>query len=229
MFPNAIKFQFPNANFDCFLTVVNASQFRDWQQNGQLIVEHLKQETRGRRRIISKYDRPRAAKRIARIQRFLSQVQPRSVLPPILPQSVVLNVRKRFPERRRGSLYVLPQNLRFHVIDGQHRIWGAMAALRGVDVPLPVTITTGLNEMEEGALFLLINHTQKSVPATIRLLAISVMRRRPQMKNYDLRPLLRALGFKDAEIRTLDIATDQVRDGRHFWFDKIKLPTTEED
>jgi len=191
-----------------------------------LNIDYLKVVKKKSKRVIERYQRSKEPRRIRKIVNFLSTQQRNSVLLPILPQNVVLNVRKKFHATRiRGDLYRIPDRVRFQVVDGQHRI-EALIKLE-INLPLPVTITTGLSEIQEGALFLLINHTQKRVPASIRMLDIAGMRRRRLKLN--LQPLLDVLGFTGADVRTLDIAAEQALKKDHFWYDKITLPRSEEE
>ena len=174
--------------------------------------------------MIKSYQRSRERTRINKIRRFLGGGDADSILPPILPQNVVLNVRESFmPTEVRPGLYILPKDVRYRVVDGQHRIEAIMDMNA---IPVPATITVGLDAVQEGALFLLINHTQKRVPAAVRLLNMAGMRnRRPRIK---VQPLLSVLGLTGADLATLDVAAEQVLDGSHFWFDKVALPPDEE-
>jgi DGQHR domain-containing protein len=226
MFPKSIRFKFPKTKIDCYLTVVESQQLRQWREDGKLKIEYLSVAENKGRRTIKRYQRTKELRRIGKIRTFLTDQQPNSVIPPILPQNVVLNVREKFKPVRIQSMYRIPDNLRYHVIDGQHRI-EALIEIE-TSIPLPVTILTGLTEIQEGALFLLINHTQKRVPASIRMLDIAGMRRSRQGRKWDLDPLLQVLGFSDADVDTLEVAADQALKREHFWFDKISLPSGEE-
>jgi hypothetical protein len=152
-----------------------------------------------------------------------------SILKPILPQNIVLNVRKEFEVTRRNNFLVrLPEDLRFNVIDGQHRL-EALLELEDDNFPIPITIIKGLNELEEAALFLQINHTQKTVPAEIRLLNIARMRRARRYPRLNFEDLFRVLGFKGVDnIEALDVSAEQVLNSRHFFFRRVLLPSTEE-
>ncbi len=225
MYPDAFLFTFPNSAVDCYLTLVKSSDLKNWRQNDRLRIEYLKIVTGHHGKKIERYQRSKEPRRINKIRRFLSIDGNDSIIPPILPQNVVLNVRKKFEQKKGASgLYCIPNDSKFSVVDGQHRI-EALIGYSG-DLTIPATITVGLSQQEEGALFLLINHTQKKVPATVRLLDIAGMRKSQPMKK--LEPLLQAIGFGRTDLKTLDIASEQVLNKGHFWYDKVRVPEGEE-
>jgi DGQHR domain-containing protein len=225
MYPKAFLFKFPNSAVDCYLTLIRSSDLKKWRQDDKLRIEYLRIVTGIDGKKIERYQRSKEARRINKIKRFLDVNGTDSVIPPILPQNVVLNARKEFDQKMgNDGLYLIPNDVKFSVVDGQHRIEALIE--HPADLTIPATITVGLNQQEEGALFLLINHTQKKVPATIRLLDIAGMRKSQPMKK--LEPLLQAIGFGRTDLKTLDLASEQVLKKGHFWFDKVRVPEGEE-
>lgn len=60
----------------------------------------------------------------------------------------------------------VPDEVRFLVVDGQHRLWAQHYTDR--DAPYACVIHTGLSEVEMARLFLEINDNQKRVPSSLR-------------------------------------------------------------
>jgi DGQHR domain-containing protein len=210
------------------LTIATVNQLKQWNREKRLNIARLRIIPSGRGRVIRNYQRAPQRGRVTRIRRFLTQTRSTSILKPILPQNIVLNVRKEFKVTRSHDFLVrLPEDLRFNVIDGQHRL-EALLELEDDDFPIPITIIKGLNELEEAALFLQINHTQKTVPAEIRLLNIARMRRARRYPGHYFEDLFRVLGFKDVNIEALDVSAEQVLNSGHFFFRRVQLPSTEE-
>jgi DGQHR domain-containing protein len=224
LYPRAVPFEFERAKVKCYLTVMGAEQIADLLSRRRVIVEHLEIVKARSGKVIKKYQRSREERRIGKIVNFLEQPNAHSIIPAILPQNVVLNVREGIRLTHSGQVVTLPDNLRFHVVDGQHRIEALSRVVQ--DLPIPVTITSGLSEVQEAGLFLLINHTQKRVPAAIRLLDIAGMMNRHA--GVDLDPLMKAMGMNNADRNTLVIAADQVLKRGHFWYDKMNIPGSEE-
>jgi DGQHR domain-containing protein len=227
MYPRAIRINL-TTGVQSYLTAFSASDLERLYPR-YLRIELLECPPTDRGRQIKRYARPKDEKRVNKIRRFLESQS--SVIPPVLPQSIVLNVRRRFqPRVLNEDIVLLPQGLRFYVIDGQHRIFGAIEAYRQsrINTFLPATILEGLTELQETALFLLINHTQKRVEPTIRLLDAIRMLQRRRTPNSDVREFLRILGFREADLDVLVAAREQVLDESHFWFRYVQLPTGEE-
>jgi DGQHR domain-containing protein len=230
LFPNAFEARFPNAGIDCYLTWATPAQIKDWRKHERLITEHLviDRDAAGNK-IIAKYQRSTDQKRVRAIRKLLESRERNSILPPILSQSVVLNVRESFRVNRRATYVKLPTNLNFHVVDGQHRVEALEGLNDSVIAPIPVTIVRGLSELQEAALFLLINHTQKKVSASVRLLDIARMLGETRNTSVNPDPLFEALRFKSASKHALSVAAEQVLKSSHFWFDKVNLPEGEEE
>src|SRR5208283_1917507 len=82
-----------------------------------------------------------------------------------LPNAVVVATDEGDFDKDQGLL-VLPDRIRFLVVDGQHRLYAANYSK--VDLHYAVTMHLGLTRQQMARLFLEINDTQKRVPASLR-------------------------------------------------------------
>lgn len=230
VFPKAFEIRYPSTGYRVFLTVMMGRRLARMERDGKLRTDFVVVKDSQRGRVIRKYQRPKSKSRVNSIKQFLGGASTRSLTPAILPQGIVLSVRRRLRLRARPStrLVNLPRGLTYHIVDGQHRVAALVALSKTLDFPIPVAVVSGLTEAQEGALFLMMNHTQKKVPAEVRLLHIARLSRGSRSERYDSSSLLRAVGVRGATLEALDLAARQVLSREHFWFDKVSLPEGEE-
>jgi len=81
------------------------------------------------------------------------------------PNTIVLATSKQTIEIKNGELR-LPGNIRFLVVDGQHRLWAQRFSEH--DAVYGCVIHTGLTERDMARLFLEINDNQRRVPSSLR-------------------------------------------------------------
>lgn len=83
----------------------------------------------------------------------------------VFPNSIVLATNQKDFELADCKLLV-PSEIRFLVVDGQHRLWAQHYSDK--EVGYSCVIHTGLEEVQMARLFLEINDTQKRVPSSLR-------------------------------------------------------------
>tara|TARA_A100001015_G_C15040240_1_gene739122 strand:- start:530 stop:3124 length:2595 start_codon:yes stop_codon:yes gene_type:complete len=81
------------------------------------------------------------------------------------------NKRQRLGSGRTGELIVQGRPGMFHVIDGQHRLFGYSGTKEEqvLDQPLIVTMYNDLSEVEEAELFIDVNENQKKVDVSLKI------------------------------------------------------------
>lgn len=95
------------------------------------------------------------------------------------PNAVVLATDVHQPKFSNGELS-LPSNIRFLVVDGQHRIWAQNFS--DYEASYACVLHYGLSEVEMARLFLEINDNQKRVPSSLRWDLVRLVR--PQDDPY---------------------------------------------
>lgn len=81
------------------------------------------------------------------------------------PNAIVLATNQaELKESDRGLM--IPEDIRFLVVDGQHRLWAQRFS--SFEAPYSCVVHTGLTEVEMARLFLEINDNQKRVPSSLR-------------------------------------------------------------
>ena len=104
-------------------------------------------------------------------QRMVRQDRARQIALAVLdqqrtfPNAIVLATDRRDFELNECEV-LLPQRIKFLVVDGQHRLWAQK--FTSFEAKYACTIHMGLSEVDMARLFLEINDTQKRVPSSLR-------------------------------------------------------------
>lgn len=138
----------------------------------------------------------RIKKPIEGFQRMVNESRAQDIASAVLdqrrtfPNAIVLATNAKVVAEPEGGRMALPEDSRFLIVDGQHRLWAQHFS--SYDAPYICVIHFGLKEKEMATLFLEINANQKRVPASLR---------------WDLFRLTRPDDDPD-EVRTADLVFD---------------------
>lgn len=104
-------------------------------------------------------------------QRIVRERRAREIALAVLDQqrtfpSAIVLATDRAELHVQGGRIQLPSNIRFLVVDGQHRLWAQRFS--EYDAEYACVIHTGLSEVEMARLFLEINDNQRRVPSSLR-------------------------------------------------------------
>ena len=171
------------------------------------------------------YQRFEDKKRVKDLADFLINYKGDRLVKPILPSSIVINVRDSRDVNFEGGMLTIKRNAKLNIVDGQHRAKGLIEAQsRGedLDYEIPVSFVTNLERFQEAAQFLMINVKQKPVRTD---LALTVLHELEQARTADfVEKLKKALKYDAWQLTATAIAIALNNDRDSPWHDMIMRP-----
>jgi DGQHR domain-containing protein len=171
------------------------------------------------------YQRFEDKKRVRELADFLINYRGDQLVKPILPASIVINVRDSRDINFENGLLTIKRNAKLNIVDGQHRAKGLIEAQsRGenLNYEIPVSFVTNLERFQEAAQFLMINVKQKPVRTD---LALTVLHELEQERTSEfVEKLKKALKYDAWQLTATAIAIALNNDRDSPWHDMIIRP-----
>lgn len=171
------------------------------------------------------YQRLEDKKRVKELADFLINYRGDNLVRPILPASIVINVRDSRDVNFEDGMLTIKRNAKLNIVDGQHRAKGLIEAQsRGENLAyaIPVSFVIGLERFQEAAQFLMINVKQKPVRTD---LALTVLHELEQARTAEfVEKLKRALKYDAWQLTATAIAISLNDDRDSPWHDLIIRP-----
>ncbi|MEM3737712.1 MAG: DGQHR domain-containing protein [Candidatus Bathyarchaeia archaeon] len=200
-----------------YLTKLSVEQIKDLIENKQLIPDTYNPDIN----IQQGYQRSLNPNRMRRILNFLESCH--SIVLPVMPTSIVLNVRNTASEplKFKDGKLIIGDDATLYVVDGQHRVWG-IKDLKNSKYEAPVTLVYGLDEYQEAAQFLVINGTQKRVDPSLQLRVLFYAEEaRVEKLASEIKDVIPWQRWK---LEALKIAIKLENDPENPWYKKVKVP-----
>ena len=208
----AIKLnQVPKINI--YLTKLNVGQLKKLYGDKQIISDKYDPDLEE-----TGYNREISEGRAKKVLWYLSKNF--EIILPILPSSIVMNVRKKTLKFKNNKL-LIGDDAVFYIVDGQHRLEG-LRQYKKNGYEVPVTILENLENYQEAAQFLIINSTQKRVDPQLQL---RVLFKTDELGlNKLIKEIKEVLPLNAWKLKALKIVVGLEKAGSSPWFDLVKLP-----
>lgn len=158
------------------------------------------------------YQRELDLKRAGKIAKYLEQRNA------IMPVAGLVNIRDKHSFSYKNGILTIPDGVKLWVVDMQHRLEGLKIARNSLhNFEMPIVITTGLSQVDEGAQFYIINTKAKTMNVNLT--------RRLLIENGKINLLSGTKAWEISAVRTT-IHINEVLKGNP-WYKRLRLPNQE--
>ncbi len=157
-----------------YITKIKVKEIKELFRNGDLIVKQYCMSSVDEE---VTYQRRLAESKRNSIKNYFEKYRNDDLIRGILPGAIILNVPEGYTLRYRDGKLEL-SGLKFHIVDGQHRLFGLNETTNMDENEVPLTIIENLEDFQEAAQFLIINTTQTKVRSDLTLSTLYRMERK---------------------------------------------------